>query len=53
MTRSCQCRGTCKWRVRAYYDAHVASAEDSGGDSACIKRNVRAELLPIGFALRY
>jgi len=32
-------------------DAPVASAKDGGGDSACIKRNVRAELLPIGFAL--
>jgi hypothetical protein len=32
-------------------DVLVASADD-GGDGTC-KRNVRAGLLPIGFALRY
>jgi len=34
-------------------DAPVANAEDGGGHSACKKRNVRAGLLPVGFALRY
>jgi hypothetical protein len=38
---------------RCTTDALVASAKDGGGDSACKKRDVRAALLPIGFALRY